>query len=406
MTDDGIFLRNSWYVAAWNHELIDGTKLARTTLERPIVLYRGASGKVVALDDRCCHRAAPLSMGRIEGDDIRCMYHGMKFDPAGKCIQIPGQDMIPPKLGVRSYPAVERYNLIWIWPGDAEKADPNLIVDYPPLADPKWRGLPGYMHYKANWLLIVDNLSDFAHLAFVHTHTLGGSEEYAYKTKPVAVEKLEDGFRVERWHMNAEPPPYHRKVIANRTDNIDRRNIGRMLIPGIFLLDTMFAPAGQGAEKGIQVEGTRQYRNAQFMTPETRSSTHFFWNYLHDFDIGNPNISLSLRNSLEEAFMEDKAIIEAQQKVFDADPNYQLLAIGADAALNIFAGCWRGALKPSGTPRAPRKSAAHGNFLKNSQMVSAPSISRFCEPKRKFTTRGKRASAKLPGMRWPPSLTR
>src|SRR6266481_1959020 len=267
MTDDGIFLRNSWYVAAWNHELIAGT-----ILERPVVIYRGASGKVVALDDRCCHRAAPLSMGRIEGDDIRCMYHGMKFEPGGKCIQIPGQDMIPAKLGVRSYPVVERYNLIWIWMGEAEKADPNLILDYPPLADPKWR-------------LIVDNLSDFAHLAFVHTHTLGGSEEYAYKTKPVAIEKLDDGFRVERWHMSADPPPYLCKVIANKTDKVDRRNIGRMMVPGIFLLDTMFAPAGQGAEKGVQVPGTRQYRNAQFMTPETRSSTHFFWNYVHDFDI-------------------------------------------------------------------------------------------------------------------------
>ncbi len=91
MTDDGIFLRNCWYVAAWNHELIDGRKLPRTILERPVVMYRGESGKVVALDDRCCHRAAPLSMGRIEGDDIRCMYHGMKFDPSGKCIQIPGR---------------------------------------------------------------------------------------------------------------------------------------------------------------------------------------------------------------------------------------------------------------------------------------------------------------------------
>jgi vanillate O-demethylase monooxygenase subunit len=309
MTDDGIFLRNSWYVAAWDHELIDGIKLARTILERPIVLYRGASGKVVALDDRCCHRAAPLSMGRIEGDDIRCMYHGMKFDSSGKCIQIPGQDIIPAKLGVRGYPIVEKYNLIFIWMGDIEKA---------------------------NWLLIVDNLSDFAHLAFVHTNTLGGSEEYAYKTEPVAVEKLDDGFRVERWHMDADPPPYHRKVIANKTDKIDRRNIGRMLVPGIFLLDSMFAPAGKGAEKGVQVPGTRQYRNAQFMTPETRSSTHFFWNYLHDFDTENSNISLSLRNSLEDGFNEDKAIIEAQQKVFDADPNYQLLAIGADAALTYF----------------------------------------------------------------------
>ena len=111
------------------------------------------------------------------------------------------------------------------------------------------------MHYKANWLLIVDNLSDFAHLAFVHTNTLGGSEEYAYKTKPVAVEKLDDGFRVVRWHMDADPPPYHRKVIANKTDKIDRRNIGRMLLPGIFLLDSMFAPAGKGAEKGYRGAG-------------------------------------------------------------------------------------------------------------------------------------------------------
>ena len=109
-----------------------------------------------------------------------------------------------------------------------------------------------------------------------------------------------------------------------------------MLLPGIFLLDSMFAPAGKGAEKGVEVPGTRQYRNAQFMTPETRSTTHFFWNYLHDFDIDNPNIALSLRHSLEEGFNEDKDIIEAQQKVFDADPNYQLLAIGADAALTYF----------------------------------------------------------------------
>src|SRR3954449_12509364 len=298
MTDDGIFLRNSWYVAAWNHELIDGKKLARTILERPVVIYRGASGKVVALDDRCCHRAAPLSMGRIEGDDIRCMYHGMKFDPAGKCIQIPGQDTIPPKLGVRSYPAVERYNLIWIWMGDLEKADPGLIVDYPPLDDAKWRGLPGYMHYKANWLLIVDNLSDFAHLAFVHTKTLGGSEEYAYKSKPTAIERLDDGFRVERWHLNSDSPPFHSKVVPD-AGKVDRRNIARMYVPGIFFMETLFSPAGSGADQG-NLEGAKQYRNCQFFTPETERSTHFFWDYLHDYDLHDPSIAQSLNKSMVE----------------------------------------------------------------------------------------------------------
>jgi phenylpropionate dioxygenase-like ring-hydroxylating dioxygenase large terminal subunit len=332
---EDIFLKNCWYVAAWDHELIDGAKLARTILEMPIVIYKGESGQVVALADPCGPPGAPRSMGRIEGDCIRCMYHGMKYEPSGKCVQIPGQDMIPARLGVRSYPVVERDHLVWIWTGDPALADPALIVDYPPLHEPGWRGMPAYMHYDANWLLIVDNLSDFAHLAFVHTKTLGGSEEYAYQTRPLNIERLADGFRVERWHMNSDAPPFHQKVIADKKAKVDRRNIGRMHVPGIFFLESMFAPAGGGAEKG-NLEGARQYRNCQFMTPETRRSTHFFWNYLHDFDLGDPNIALSLCNSLREGFMEDKAIIEAQQKLFDAEPDAQLLAIAADAALVHF----------------------------------------------------------------------
>src|SRR3982751_6026601 len=333
--EDGIFLKNCWYVAAWDHELIDGKKLARTILEKPVVLYQGESGRVVAMEDRCCHRGAPLSMGRIEGDCIRCMYHGMKFEPSGKCIQIPGQDVIPARLGVRSYPVVARDHLVWIWMGDPAKADESLIVDYAPLHDPGWKGMPAYMHYDANWLLIVDNLADFAHLAFVHTKTLGGSEEYAFVSKPTSIERLPRGFRVERWHMNADAPPFHRKVIPNPDDKVDRRNIGHMEIPGIFMLESLFAPAGRGGERG-NFEGAREYRNCQFMTPETRRSTHFFWNYLNNFEGDDHRISESLHQSLIEGFLEDKSIIEGQQEVLDADPDFKLLAIAADAPLAHF----------------------------------------------------------------------
>ena len=330
-----LFLYNCWYVAAWDHELIDGKKLARTILEKPVVLYRGESGRYVALDDRCCHRGAPLSMGRIEGDCIRCMYHGMKYDAQGACVQIPGQERIPKTLRVRSYPVVERNHLVWIWMGDPALADPEQIRDYPPLGDPGWRGLPAYLHYDANWLLIVDNLSDFAHLAFVHTNTLGGSEEYAYQTKPVAIEKLEDGFRVERWHLDADPPPFHQRVIPDKSARVDRRNIGTMYLPGTFFLESLFAPAGTGAQEG-KLEGVRQYRNCQYMTPETSRTTHFFWNYLHNYDLDNPNIARSLRESLFEGFHEDKAIIEAQQTLLDREPDFKLRAIEADAALSHF----------------------------------------------------------------------
>lgn len=330
-----IFLMNCWYVAAWDHELIDGTKLARTILEKPVVMYRGESGKYVALDNRCCHRGAPLSMGRIEGDCIRCMYHGMKYDSSGMCVQIPGQDRIPKTLKVQSYPVEVRDHLVWIWLGDPALADPGLIVDYAPLRDPNWRGLPAYLHYDANWLLIVDNLSDFSHLAFVHTNTLGGSEEYAYETKPVAIERLENGFRIERWHKNSEPPPYHRRVIPDKGAKVDRRNISEMLIPGIFLMETMFAPAGSGADPD-KLKNVRQYRNCQYMTPETRRTTHFFWNYLHNYDLDNPNIAISLQKSLFDGFYEDKAIIEAQQVLLDSEPDFRLRALESDVALAHF----------------------------------------------------------------------
>ena len=330
-----MFLKNCWYVAAWDHELIDGKLLARTLLEEHVLLYKGESGKVVAMTDRCPHRGALLSRGRLEGDAVRCMYHGIKFDAGGRCVQIPGQDLIPPKLRVRSYPVVERDHLIWFWPGDPDKADPSLILDLPYMHDPQWKGLPAYLHYDASYLLIVDNLSDFAHLAFVHTKTLGGSEEYAYVTKPVAIERLERGFKVERWHMNSDAPPFHRKVIPDKTEKVDRRNLAHMFIPGIFSMETLFAPAGSGAEKG-NIEAARQYRNCQFMTPETRRTTHFFWVYLNNFEGADSTISRSLLDSLIEGFMEDKAIIERQQQTLDENPHFQMLAIMADAPLSHF----------------------------------------------------------------------
>jgi len=330
-----MFLRNCWYVAALDRELIDGRLLSRMLLGQHVLLFRGDSGQLFALNDRCPHRGALLSRGRLEGDAVRCMYHGIKYDGSGKCLQIPGQDMIPPKLRVPGYPVQQRGPFVWIWMGDPAKADPALIVDLPYLTDPAWKGIPAYLHYAANYLLIVDNLSDFSHLAFVHTGTLGGSEEYAFVSKPTVIERLERGFRVERWHRNSDPPPFHKKVSREKTVKVDRRNIATMLIPGVFIMETLFAPTGQDGQAG-GLAGAREYRNCQFMTPETERTTHFFWSYLNNFEGADSTVSVSLLASLIEGFMEDKAIIERQQQTLDEDPGFQMLAILADAPLAHF----------------------------------------------------------------------
>ena len=121
------FIRNLWYVAAWSHELEGAGPIGRVIIDEPVVLFRTPDGAVVALEDRCPHRHAPLSLGRVEGNRLRCMYHGLTFDSAGRCVAIPGGATIPPGTVARRFPVQERWSWIWVWTGDPAKADPDLI---------------------------------------------------------------------------------------------------------------------------------------------------------------------------------------------------------------------------------------------------------------------------------------
>jgi nitrite reductase/ring-hydroxylating ferredoxin subunit len=133
-----MWIRNAWYVAAWSHEVANEGLLARTIMNDPLVLYRIGNGSVVAMEDRCCHRLAPLSLGRREGDDLRCMYHGLKFGPDGRCNEIPGQTTIPAKAVVRGYPVVERGSWVWVWMGEAARADVSQIPETIATTDRDW----------------------------------------------------------------------------------------------------------------------------------------------------------------------------------------------------------------------------------------------------------------------------
>src|SRR5699024_7197958 len=93
------FPLNQWYVAALSSELKD-KPIGRTLLEKPIVLFRMGDGTVAALEDRCCHRALPLSNGMVESCGLRCGYHGLLFNQEGKCIENPGQEKIPSRAKV------------------------------------------------------------------------------------------------------------------------------------------------------------------------------------------------------------------------------------------------------------------------------------------------------------------
>lgn len=122
------FPLNAWYATAWDHE-VGRQLLARTICNQKLVLWRRADGSVAAVEDACWHRLLPLSLGRLDGDDVVCGYHGLAFDGHGRCTRMPSQERLNPSACVRAYPAVERHRFIWVWPGDPALADPALIPD-------------------------------------------------------------------------------------------------------------------------------------------------------------------------------------------------------------------------------------------------------------------------------------
>jgi phenylpropionate dioxygenase-like ring-hydroxylating dioxygenase large terminal subunit len=327
-----MFIKNTWYVAAWDHEVKADGLFSRTIIGVPVLMYRTSEGALVALEDRCCHRGAPLSMGRREGDCVRCMYHGLKFDAAGHCIEAPAQARVPPKAKVRTFPVIEQHRWVWIWMGDPAKADPELIPETPWLDHPDWRGLDGYIHYDVNYLLICDNLLDFSHLPFVHPTTLGGGVDYA--EHPPKVERLENGVRITRWALNTEPPPFV-KAVTHWTGKVDRWNIYNFTIPAILLMDSGNAPTGTGAPEGRRIDAV-EFRGCQAITPETENSTHYFFSHPHNFSIDKPEVTKSIHQNVVTAFEEDRGIITAQQKNLSLDPEFEMMPFAMDAALSQF----------------------------------------------------------------------
>ena len=101
-----MFLRNFWYVAAYDHE-VARKPFGRKVLGEPIVFFRKQDGTPVALEDRCVHRHLPLSMGKVVGDHLQCHYHGLRYDCTGKCVKVPGQNAIPPSARIKAYPVEE-----------------------------------------------------------------------------------------------------------------------------------------------------------------------------------------------------------------------------------------------------------------------------------------------------------
>ena len=324
-----MWIKNAWYVAAWASEISEDAILARTYLGTPVILYRTGEGEAVALEDRCCHRHAPLSKVRLEGSDVRCMYHGLKFAPTGECIEIPGEARVPKQMKVQTFPLVEKDKLLWIWLGDAALADAGEIVDLPYLDSPDWRYTEGFIHYDANYQLIADNLLDFTHLAYVHEKTFG--TDLAGQLRP-EVEITAFGIRINHVWNNDTPPPMI-KMAGGFSGMIDRWNLCDWHVRGnILLMEAGSMQPGMGGHTSDRA-GAIEFRHVSIQTPETENTANYFFVHSHNFALDDDQISDGIFDTVCVAFEEDRDIIEAQQRIIDLDPSRPMIAAPFDGPL-------------------------------------------------------------------------
>lgn len=329
------YVMNQWYAAATSDELNVGQIVARQVLGQDIVLFRGASGRIGALEDRCPHRMAPLSLGEVDGEHLRCGYHGALFSAEGRCVHIPCQPATRPEgldyYRGRSFPVVEKFSYVFVWMGDPEKLDETLLPDWAKYTGPGWKIVHGYQHVEANYVLLLDNINDLTHLPYVHRSTFGKVAGSAWIEAPVEVKATEDRVTTSRAMRNVPPALFAKLIRGMRDeDRVDRFQTSEFSPPG-FISVVLGSEPHQAGLAAMRTP-THVFLNA--LTPADERQTHYFWCVTRNEACENSDVSKTLYEVTKSAFDEDKAMLEAQQRRIDtAPPGRELLNFRADQAV-------------------------------------------------------------------------
>ena len=319
------FPLNAWYAACWDADL-RRELFPRTICNTRMVFYRRSDGGAVAMADACWHRLLPLSKGRLEGDVVVCGYHGLKFDPNGRCTHMPSQETINPSACVRTFPVVEKHRFVWVWPGDPALADPAKVPDLHWNADPAWAGDGKTIPVKCDYRLVLDNLMDLTHETYVHGSSIGND---AVAETPFDVTHGERTATVTRWMRDIEPPPFWAGQLG-KPGNVDRWQIIRFEAPCTIAIDVGVAPAGTGAPEGDRSQGVNGFV-LNTITPETDKTCHYHWAFVRNYRRDEQRLTTELRDGVSRIFREDELILEAQQQAIDENPGHIFYNLNIDA---------------------------------------------------------------------------
>lgn len=290
-------LKNFWYAIEFS-SVVTRQPMRLTVLGQELVLYRDTQNKPVVMSDLCVHRGGALSDGELDGDCIRCPYHGWKYESNGACVEIPANPpgrAIPIKARVDAYPAQDKYGYIWAFLGDLPEAERPSIPDLPYFDNPNLRRLQGEFKWDAHYARVLENGIDFAHAPWVHGSSFGNREEPEVEDYEVLfINELSGSATV-----TLKPPPA--KGLWSFLYKSDR--------PAVKTTNTWWMPNVSLLEVRLPMGNMRLY-NAH--VPVNDSTTISKWIQLRDFFTGSWADGDARRRVLK-IFLQDQPTVEAQR---------------------------------------------------------------------------------------------
>ena len=320
------FVMNEWYVAALSEE-VGRTLIARTLLGRSVVLFRKQDGTPAALQNRCPHRSYPLANGKLEGDDIVCGYHGLRFGPNGKCVHVPSQDHVPDALVTKVYPIVERAPLVWIWMGDPGLAEPATIPDHHWLASPGYAAYGGYLHCKSNYIRLHENVLDLTHFPFVHGEATGGDD---YISVPAEVVAEGDSVSITRCLRDRPVNAGYGGLIRNLGHRVNRTSESWFKTPAFHIAHAKI----EDLEGGVEGRTDFNFKIIHCFTPETAHTSHYFFCNARDVRVDEPELNVASLERTRKTFLEDDEALALVEEMWinEDSSDYQELSVLGDRA--------------------------------------------------------------------------
>lgn len=290
-------LRHFWHPVAYSDEVADMPHGVQLMGER-IVLAR-LGGDLVAMQDRCPHKGAALSLGQIIDCKLECPYHGWQFDQKGDCVRIPAREEMATVMNrkVRKYHATESAGIIWVCLADKPKFAAPV---FPELHDSNYRVLRGVPYeWKTSTPRRLENFVDFAHFSFVHDGTIGSRENP--RVEAVKVWREDNVMRFDRSGVK-EPGVGKKKELLGLTDDwIEPTNVYHVTMPHTVHLKRIF-PNG------------KRYVLFMAASPVDATTTRSFWWQARDFGADEEHDAFFM-DFEDEVLAEDKPIIESQTPI-------------------------------------------------------------------------------------------